>query len=351
MLQYLLTGIAGIALGIVAMRVWQAREAAPTPTGEAAPEAPASSLGATLQGLGTGRMLLLGAGGLVLVAIAILAFRGGSTAPAGPATGGPAVAGSELGDVDSMIARLAARLEKEPNDGEGFRMLGWSYVMTGHPDKAIEPYKRALKLLPDQAPVHAGYAEALVGLAGGKVTSEAKAEFDRAIKLDPTEPRARYFQALWLDQNGQSKQALEQLIALANSGTAEAPWQGDVQGKIKDIAAKLGVDVSGRVKPAAQIAAGTVPPPNAAQAAAVNALPPAQKQATIDSMVEGLASKLKANPRDAKGWAMLLRSRMVMKQDKQAADDLGTARKALASDPDGLAQVNAAARDAGVPGA
>jgi cytochrome c-type biogenesis protein CcmH len=68
-------------------------------------------------------------------------------------------------------------------------------------------------------------------------------------------------------------------------------------------------------------------------------------------MVGGLASRLAANPRDPAGWAMLLRSRMVLHQPDQAAKDLATARKALASDPAGLSEVNAAAQAAGVPGA
>jgi cytochrome c-type biogenesis protein CcmH len=141
------------------------------------------------------------------------------------------------------------------------------------------------------------------------------------------------------------------MIALSNGAPADAPWQPDVQRKIKEIAATLGVDVTGRLKPATVVGAGTVPAPDPAQAAAVAALPPAQQQATVDGMVEGLAAKLKANPKDAARWAMLIRSRMVMKQDRQAAADLLIARKALADDPAGLAQVNAIAKEAGVPGA
>ena len=362
MLQYILTGLAGLALGIVAMRVWHMREQPAAEAVTAAAEPASGKPEGKSNGLTSSRNLLVAAGGLALLSVAVLLFRGdpGASKVSGPIASGAAA--DAVGDVDSMISRLAARLEKEPNDGEGFRMLGWSYVMTGRPDKAIAPYKRAMELLPKQAVVHAGYGEALVGVAGGKVTPEAKASFDTAISLDPSEPRARYFQALWLAQNGQEKKGLDQLVALANSAPADAPWQADVRAKIKEISGKLGIDVSGQLKTvAAPPAAGSVPipgtvsgaapSPNDAQAAAISAMPPAQQQASIDGMVEGLAAKLKANPKDAKGWAMLIRSRMVQGQDKLAASDLATARKALAGDAEGLAQINAAARDAGVPGA
>lgn len=346
MLQYFLTGLAGIALGIVAMRVWQSREDAKDSTSETLPHS---------AGIGS-RKLLIGSGAMVAAAIGLLVWQGTLGEEAPPPAAAPAGSNPQLADVDTMIAKLAARLETDRNDGEGFRMLGWSYLMTNRPQQALAPYRRAVELLPNQATVHSGYGEALVGVAAGKVTPEAKAAIDRALQLDPKEPRARYFAGLWLAQNDRAKEALDGWIELANTGPAEAPWQAEVQAKIRDEAAKQGIDVSGRLKvkaaaPASQAApVGAVPPPDLAKAQAVQQLPPAQQAASVEAMVGGLAAKLKANPQDAKGWAMLVRSRMVLGQDRQAATDVATARKSLANDPAGLAEVNAAARAAGVPG-
>lgn len=355
MLQYLLTGLAGIALGIVAMRVWQSREAegapaanAATPTDGTEPAAP------TARPLS--RNLLIGAGALVLLAVVVLAVRSRDAAPSAtsPAMGVQQNGDKPLVDVDTMISRLAARLEKEPNDGEGFRMLGWSYVMTGRPERAIEPYKRALALLPGSALVHSGYGEAMVGANKGAVSDEAKAQFDKAAAIDRNEPRAEYFLALWQAQHGQQKEALERWIALANKAPADAPWQGELRRQIAETSGKLGVDVTARLKPGAP--AGTAPAiggpaQNPAAAQAISAMPEAQRQASIDSMVDGLAAKLQANPRDADRWVMLLRSRMVLKQEDRARSDLATARKALAGDAAGLGKVDTAAKELGVPGA
>jgi cytochrome c-type biogenesis protein CcmH len=353
MLQYVLTGLAGIVLGIVAMRVWQAREAAPQAPADQPAEAPSPAPAGT-----SSRKLLLGAGGLVVLAAAIFAFRsagpGEQPVAAGPLT---AAAGSAkaLDDVDTMITRLAARLEKEPNDGEGFRMLGWSYVMTGKPDKAIAPYQRALKLLPGNALVHSGYGEAMTGVAGGKVTPEAKAEFDRAVAIDPADPRARHFLALWQAQHGQEREALDKWIALANSGPSDLPWQADVRRQIDTYSKKLGVDVAARLKqaaaPASAAAPGTLPPPDPAAVAAANQMSATDRQAMIDGMVDGLARKLKANPDNPEGWVKLLRSRMVLGQPEQASSELKAARKALSANPSGLQLVDAVAREIKVPGA
>lgn len=259
--------------------------------------------------------------------------------------------GQKLDDVDTMIARLAERLEKNPDDGDGFRMLGWSYVMTGHPEKAIAPYQRALKLLPNNALVHSGYGEALAGVAGNTVTPQAKAAFEKAVALDPAEPRARYFLALWQAQHGQEKEALDKWIALANGGPADATWQADVRRQIAETSRKLGVDVSSRLKQGGTSAAGAPAALDASTVQAASQLPAGERQAMIDGMVERLAAKLKANPDNPDGWVQLLRSRMVLKQDEQAAKDLSAARAALSGKAEGLRKVNEAATKLAVPGA
>jgi cytochrome c-type biogenesis protein CcmH len=300
--------------------------------------------------------MLLGAGGLAVVAVAVLLLRGedapGPAADAAALTGAPA-SGKSLDDVDTLIGRLVTRLQQNPNDGEGWRMLAWSYAMTSRPEQAIEPYKRALALMPNSAQVHSGYGEALVGVAKGTVTPEAKAEFARAVTLDPKEPRSLYFLALAQAQHGEEKQALEKWIALANSGPADAPWQVDLRRQITQVSGKLGVDVGARLKhPAPAAASGATPPPlDPGTVQAAQAMPEAQRQQMVDGMVAGLADKLKANPTDPDRWVLLLRSRMVLKQPDQARADLVTARKALAADAAALARVNSAARGLGVPGA
>lgn len=343
MLQYLLTGMAGLALGIVIMRVWQSREGTAAAPAEGEAAVPGKTQG------GSTRKLLLGAGGMAALAAVALVLRpdgNDASTPVIAPVPGQAGASPTLDDVDTAIQRLADRLKTDVNDGEGFRMLGWSYVMTGHPDKALAPYQRALQLLPGNATVHAGYAEALTGVAAGKVTPQAKVEVDKALSLDKSEPRARYFAAQWLAQNGKPKEALDQWIELANTGPADAPWQADVRKQIADTSAKLGIDVTSRLKPAASTSAAIPTAPANPATPAGGQTPP-----SVDQMVGGLASRLAANPRDPAGWVMLLRSRMVLHQPDQAAKDLAAARKALAGDPAGLTEVNAAAQAAGIPGA
>jgi cytochrome c-type biogenesis protein CcmH len=85
---------------------------------------------------------------------------------AGAAPGSNSVS---LPDVDTMIAKVIARLEKQPNDVNGWKMLGWSYLNTNRPEEAAKAYESALKLEP-------GNAEIMKGLEAAKSAQAATAE-------------------------------------------------------------------------------------------------------------------------------------------------------------------------------
>jgi cytochrome c-type biogenesis protein CcmH/NrfG len=61
-----------------------------------------------------------------------------------------------LPDVDVMIAKLVARLEKQPDDVKGWKMLGWSYLNTEKPEDAVRAYETALKLEPSDDEIRKG---------------------------------------------------------------------------------------------------------------------------------------------------------------------------------------------------
>lgn len=355
LIQFLLTALAGLVLGVVIMRMIHSRgdDGRSTTAGAAVEgEGEAESSAAKWWSRLTQTQIVLGASGvLALLAIGIVFFRPASSPdnvsslPAmTPAAGGDA---AKLDDVDTMISRLETRLKQNPNDGEGFRMLGWSFQNTGKPAEAVLAYANAVKLLPKRADVQAGYGEALVSVAGDKVTAEAKSHIDEALRIDPKEPRARFFASLYKAQNGNERVALDEWIALSNSAAPDQPWQADIRQRIEKLATKLGVDVSARLVPLASPAVPTGGP-SPEQMTAARTLPVDQQQSMIDGMVNGLAAKLQRNPDDVEGWLKLIRSRVVLKDMSRARDDLAMARKTFAKQPAKLSQVNALAGELGL---
>ena len=93
-----------------------------------------------------------------------------------------------LPDVNTMIERLAARLEAAPEDSKGWRMLGWSYFNTGHYEQAASAYAKAAKLDPNSAEIKLAYEEAKAKASGPRVAENSKSgamppgEQDAAIR-------------------------------------------------------------------------------------------------------------------------------------------------------------------------
>jgi cytochrome c-type biogenesis protein CcmH len=71
-----------------------------------------------------------------------------------------AAADKMLPDVNTMIERLAARLETTPEDIQGWRTLGWSYFNTGRYEEAAAAYAKAVALDPSSAELKVSYEEA-----------------------------------------------------------------------------------------------------------------------------------------------------------------------------------------------
>ena len=78
-----------------------------------------------------------------------------------------------LPDVNTMIERLAARLEASPDDIKGWRMLGWSYFHTGSYKQAAAAFARAVGLDPNSAELKLLYDEAKAKVSEGDPSKAA----------------------------------------------------------------------------------------------------------------------------------------------------------------------------------
>jgi cytochrome c-type biogenesis protein CcmH len=90
-----------------------------------------------------------------------------SVATASPtATDGQRDTATLLPDVNTMIERLAARLASAPDDVQGWRTLGWSYVNTGRYDDAVKAYAKAVALDPNSPEIARLYEDAKAKASG-----------------------------------------------------------------------------------------------------------------------------------------------------------------------------------------
>jgi cytochrome c-type biogenesis protein CcmH len=258
-----------------------------------------------------------------------------------------------MGDVSTMIAGLEGRLQQNPNDAQGWQMLGWSYMRVNRPADAAKAYGHAVALDPANTEYLSAEGEALVQ-SEGKVSDDAAGFFRRAVKADANDPRSRYFLAIYRDQQGDHKGAMEDFITLLKSAAPGAPWAVQVRNYVEDLAKDQHIDISARLPPASAAAPAPqagMPAPTGDQVAAASQMSDADRQAMIHTMVDRLAGELKTDPRDSGGWVRLMRARMVLGETDKAAQAYQDARKAFAGTPAAQAALQEAAKSLGVPGA
>src|SRR5262245_50490733 len=275
----------------------------------------------------------------------------------------PSPAERSLPSVDEMIQRLAVRLRQNPNDAEGWRMLGWSYFNTEHFDESAAAYLKAIELRPDFAAFRSLRGEALVKAANGAVTPEAARVFDEALKLDPTEVRARFYKGLAKEKSGDRASALDDWTAILKDADPNEPFLTEIRQRAAELGRQIGIDVSGRLSARQAAASGDIlrslgdsaarpnivrEGPSAEEVHAAERMPPAERSAMIRGMVEGLAARLEKSPRDVDGWINLIRSRVVLGEADQAKHALGRALAIFDGSPQEQGQITAAAREFGL---
>ncbi len=87
--------------------------------------------------------------------------------------------------IQSMAAKLAERLQNNPDDGEGWLMLGRSYTTLGRYPEAAAAFGRATSLLPPNANLLADYADVMAMAQGRRLSGEPEKIIARALAIDP----------------------------------------------------------------------------------------------------------------------------------------------------------------------
>ena len=275
-----------------------------------------------------------------LAALAFYLFVGSPEMPAEPLAARLS-APTDTQDIATLVARIEAHLATNPDDGKGWQVLAPVYLRLGRFDEAVKAYQNVVRLVGSTADTESDLGEAIVSASGGTITADARAAFERALKLDPTSVRPQFYLALALGQAGKKSEAIAAWKALLDGAPDTAPWVAVAKSEL----AKL----EGGTATAATDGSAAPPAPTAAEVKAAGEMSASDRTAMIEGMVAKLAAELDANPADGPGWARLIRSYMVLGKADDAKAALAKARDALAGDATALNSVNEAAKAAGVP--
>lgn len=243
---------------------------------------------------------------------------------------------AESQDMVRRVATLAERLQKNPDDLNGWALLARSLTALDRLSEATTAWRRALALS-GNAPEYAGaLAENLVRAGNGTVSPEARDLFARVRAAAPFDPRAMFYEGLAQSQEGDLRGAAQTWTDLIATAPQDAPWLPAVRDRLQQTASAARIDLA-TITPSAeaQRAAETRTPapngPGAADVEAMQRLSPEERIKAIRSMVDNLAARLEKEPNDLEGWRRLGRAWRVLGEHAKAAEALS---KAAALAPD-----------------
>ncbi len=118
--------------------------------------------------------------------------------------------------LEDMVQKLAERMRNQPDNAEGWIMLGRSYAALQRFQDASAAYAQAYRLVDDNAALMADYADTLVSANGGDFTDEAGVLLTKAVALEPNNAKALWLLGHWKYQRADYQGAIRNWQQVAN---------------------------------------------------------------------------------------------------------------------------------------
>jgi len=158
-----------------------------------------------------------------------------------------------------MVAQLARQLEHDPNDLNGWLMLGRSYAVLEEFPLAVRAYERADRLSGGKsAEALVGQAQALVLMDEDALDGRAARLIEQALVIEPNSGRALFFGALVAERHNDlplARQRFMKLLAM----NPPADVRPLLEQQVSAIDAKLAGGAAAAGGPAVSPAAGASP--------------------------------------------------------------------------------------------
>ncbi len=157
--------------------------------------------------------------------------------------------------IESMLDGLVDKLQKNPDDPQGWVMLARSYKVLERFPEAAQAYERAAALVNQDPALLADYADVLAQTQGGSLQGRPGELIERALRINPREPQALLLAGAAATDRQQFAAAADywsRLLELVEPGSEEAAALTAAIGKAREFAT---AQASGTAKPSASVGA------------------------------------------------------------------------------------------------
>ena len=115
----------------------------------------------------------------------------------------------KLPSIEEMLPRLEAHLQDNPDDAQGWKLLGTTYLRLQRFDEAQTALSNAYAVTPDDVVVMLQLADVRAVLAKGAIPAESLELIDKALEQEPNNIQGNWLRGLASQQSGDSQRAIE----------------------------------------------------------------------------------------------------------------------------------------------
>lgn len=208
-----------------------------------------------------GRKVAMAAGIAVLFPAAVFALYAYLGTPEA-VTGKPVASAGTAGEhalspdqISAMVEKLALRLQENPNDGQGWLMLGRSYAVLGRYPESAAAFSRAMTLLPPDAQHYADFADIAAMAQGRSLSGEPERLVRKALEIDPSNIKALALAGTIAFDRQDYALAIREWRKVQALVPADSPVFAGIQGSIVDAENRMAIAGQQAAKVEAPVAA------------------------------------------------------------------------------------------------
>ncbi|MEW7999109.1 MAG: c-type cytochrome biogenesis protein CcmI [Candidatus Thiodiazotropha endolucinida] len=200
---------------------------------------------------GTGQKMALSALVIPLAALLLYQFIGSpeiisrlANQPAATHTASAQSQGrstQNLPPMEELVKRLAAKMQEQPDNQEGWIMLGRSYMAMNDPSAAINAFDRAMEISDKNVGLLLAYAEAIASNTGNDFTGRAAPMVEKALQLEPDNPNVLWIAGIVAYQQTDYQDAVDRWSKLRGLLKPQSAELESVNEALDDARSKLGL--------------------------------------------------------------------------------------------------------------
>lgn len=165
--------------------------------------------------------------------------------------------GKPLPSVDQMVASLAAKLAEDPDNPDGWILLGRSYAVVQRYGEAADAYQEALNILGDNTDVMAALAETTAMAHDKQFAGKPQQLLERALAIDPKHASSLWLSGVAATQAGKDAEAIGFWTRLQKQiPQTEAAWN-QLNDLIVEAGKRAGIEVASASSAEPAVSVGT----------------------------------------------------------------------------------------------